>query len=154
MASLRLMLEGVEVKAAILKDTSITIGRASDNGMVITDPSVSGRHCVVEPTPEGYKLRDLGSTNGTQVNGTTVTEHQLRPGDTIAVVVAKIVFEDKNLPSDARSLTLGDTVRLPGVGTPGFGERTDGRWFWWAILGLVAAMVVGATIWFVLNLKF
>ena len=153
MASLRLMLEGVQVKAAILKDTSITIGRASDNGMVITDPSVSGRHCVVEPTGEGYKLRDLGSTNGTLVNGAAVTEYLLQPGDTIAVGVAKIVFEDKNVPSDARSLTLGDTVRLSGVGTPGFAEKKDARWFWWAILGLVAALVLGAAVWFVLSLK-
>jgi len=153
MATLRLMLEGVEVKAAILKDASVTIGRASDNGMVIADPSVSGRHCVVEPTDAGYKLRDLGSTNGTQVNGATLTEQVLQPGDTISVGVARIVFEDKNPSSDASSLTLGDTVRLSGVGVPGFAQKHDSRWLWWTILGVVAFVVLGATVWFLRNLK-
>jgi hypothetical protein len=39
------------------------------------------------------------------------------------------------------------------VGTPGFAEKKDARWFWWAILGLVAALVLGAAVWFVLSLK-
>lgn len=61
----------------------ITIGRAPDNMIVIEDPSVSSRHAQMERSGETYRLKDLGSTNSTRVNGLPVTETMLRFDDRI-----------------------------------------------------------------------
>lgn len=53
---------------------SITIGRNQDNDIVIKDPSVSGRHLLlqIDDDVEGYHIKDLNSTNGTQVDGVPI----------------------------------------------------------------------------------
>jgi pSer/pThr/pTyr-binding forkhead associated (FHA) protein len=61
----------------------ITIGRAPDNMIVLDHPSVSSRHAQLERSGESYKLKDLGSTNGTRVNGIPTKEAQLRFDDRI-----------------------------------------------------------------------
>ena len=60
-----------------------TIGRAPDNTILLEDPSVSGRHAQIEIDGETFRLKDLGSTNGTRVNGLPITETILRFDDRI-----------------------------------------------------------------------
>src|SRR5690349_18913271 len=43
-------------------DKPVTIGRHPENGIVITDPAASRRHCVVERTTSGFRVRDLNSS--------------------------------------------------------------------------------------------
>ncbi|MBX6326632.1 MAG: FHA domain-containing protein, partial [Chthoniobacterales bacterium] len=66
-----------------LVEDVITIGRAADNTVVINDPSVSAHHAQLQLAGETYWLKDLGSTNGTHVNGKPVTETLLRFDDRI-----------------------------------------------------------------------
>jgi hypothetical protein len=76
-----------------LADTLITIGRSPDCSIHLADSSVSRRHAEVRPVGGGWLLVDNGSTNGTRVNGATVTERRLADGDTITVGDAKLRFE-------------------------------------------------------------
>jgi hypothetical protein len=65
---------------------STTIGRAPENEIVVPNQEVSRRHARIVMVDSGYVLRDLGSPNGTFVNGTRVTSDQrLRDGDKITV---------------------------------------------------------------------
>lgn len=66
-----------------LTEELITVGRAPDNVVVLDDPSVSGRHAEIRLVGETYHLKDVGSTNGTRVNGIPSTETALRFGDRI-----------------------------------------------------------------------
>ncbi|HSU86720.1 MAG TPA: FHA domain-containing protein [Chthoniobacterales bacterium] len=61
----------------------ITIGRGGDNILQIDDPSVSQRHAELSLIGDNYQLKDLGSTNGTRVNGILVRDSLLRVGDGI-----------------------------------------------------------------------
>ena len=63
----------------------IFIGRTPDNALVLDDGSVSRRHASLTHGDEGWTLRDLGSTNGTFVNGVRVREALLRDGDRLRV---------------------------------------------------------------------
>jgi len=63
----------------------ISIGRAPDNDVVVGDPATSGHHGRIEVRNGSFWISDLGSTNGTQVNGEPVLEHQLSDGDSIAI---------------------------------------------------------------------
>jgi FHA domain/Domain of unknown function (DUF1707) len=60
----------------------VTIGRALDCDCHLTESSVSRRHAQLRRAGERWLLRDLGSSNGTRVNGVRVTEEtEVRPGD-------------------------------------------------------------------------
>jgi len=61
----------------------ITIGRAPDNMIIIEDGSVSSRHAQMEREGDNYRLKDLGSTNGTRVNGIPVKDQLLRFEDKV-----------------------------------------------------------------------
>jgi len=66
-----------------LVDDVVTIGRSPDNAIIINNPSVSARHAQLQLADETYRLKDLGSTNGTHVNSKPVTETLLRFDDRI-----------------------------------------------------------------------
>ena len=71
-----------------------TIGRVPSSDLLVNDPNVSRRHAEVRPHGEGgWQLVDLGSTNGTRVNGTSASEHTLRDGDVITIGGTRIRFE-------------------------------------------------------------
>ena len=63
----------------------VTVGRAPDNDVVVADPATSGRHGRIEVRGDSFWISDLGSTNGTLVNGEPVIEKQLSDGDLIAI---------------------------------------------------------------------
>ncbi|MHC4810050.1 MAG: ATPase, T2SS/T4P/T4SS family [Planctomycetota bacterium] len=74
-----------------LRRRPLTIGRAPDNVFVIRDENLSRHHAVIEPNGPGrWRIRDLGSRNGTFANGTAVTEHELRDGDRLRVGAVEI----------------------------------------------------------------
>src|SRR5688572_18437456 len=70
----------------------LTIGRLPDNGLVIDNPAVSGRHARVYREGDHYVLEDLKSTNGTFVNHRPIARHTLLEGDVILVAKHTLVF--------------------------------------------------------------
>jgi predicted component of type VI protein secretion system len=69
------------------------IGRSSDCDVRVDDANVSRRHAEVRRIGDGYSLVDLGSTNGTEVNGQRIQETALMNGDVISVGTTRITFE-------------------------------------------------------------
>jgi hypothetical protein len=63
--------------------TPLTLGRASDNGLVLSDPRVSRHHARLQARRGTLVLTDLGSTNGSRVNGVRVDECALGMGDRV-----------------------------------------------------------------------
>jgi pSer/pThr/pTyr-binding forkhead associated (FHA) protein len=86
--------DGVDVITHHLVGDVIKIGRASSNDIVIDDPTVSAEHASLTKSPSGYRLRDLGSTNGTQVNGVFITDAELTDGAEIRFGYVTGVFRD------------------------------------------------------------
>jgi hypothetical protein len=76
-----------------LSDVPLTIGRATDATVRVSDTSASRRHAEIRPAGGGWAVVDLGSTNGTRVNGAPITERRLQDGDTITVGDATLRFE-------------------------------------------------------------
>jgi pSer/pThr/pTyr-binding forkhead associated (FHA) protein len=68
-----------------LPNQMVSVGRAPDNDIVVGDPATSGRHGRIEVRAGAFWISDLGSTNGTAVNGEPVIEKQLTHGDLIAI---------------------------------------------------------------------
>jgi transcriptional regulator with GAF, ATPase, and Fis domain len=70
----------------------ITVGRSGVNDLVLTDTSVSGTHCEIVIGDRGVLLVDLGSTNGTTVNGLRVKEAWIEPGMVLSCGKTDIEF--------------------------------------------------------------
>ena len=72
---------------------AVTIGRLPDCTVQLNDPNASRRHAQVRRQGEAYVVVDLGSTNGTKVNGLAVRQHRLAPGDAITIGMSTLRFE-------------------------------------------------------------
>jgi adenylate cyclase len=72
-----------------------SLGRHPSNTVQLLDKIVSKEHCIIERRPNGFTLRDLGSLNGTYVNGERVAgERDLRHGDDIALGQTRARYDD------------------------------------------------------------
>lgn len=78
-----------------------TVGRADDNTLVIPSRDVSRYHARFEIMGDRVRIVDLGSTNGTRVNGRVVHAHALRPGDEISFGTITGIIMAKSLPRAA-----------------------------------------------------
>ena len=74
-------------------DEPVTIGRLGDCTVVIDDPSASRRHAQIHRDGDVAVLTDLGSTNGTKLNGAPVRQHRLSSGDLITIGTTAFRFE-------------------------------------------------------------
>ena len=94
-----------------LPDGEITVGRETSNGIAVTDPSVSRKHCVVRNEHGIFQVRDLGSRNGTLVNGDAVQERGLKHGDEIATGDSSFLFllEDEQPASPSPGVEFEET---------------------------------------------
>ena len=88
-----------------------TIGSAAGNDLVLGDKAVSRSHCEIAVDDKGYLLRDLGSKNGTFLDANRIVAAYLRPGATIGVGDAKIVFNP-----------IGEDVQIPLTKSVRFGK--------------------------------
>ncbi|MBL8745092.1 MAG: Flp pilus assembly complex ATPase component TadA [Phycisphaerae bacterium] len=95
MATFKLVCSNAKIGSFELGTGSVAIGRHPDNDIPLKDDDVASRfHCVIEPGANGqYILKDLGSRNGTRVNGEPVSTAPINPGDVI--VVGKHTFSLK-----------------------------------------------------------
>jgi phosphoserine phosphatase RsbU/P len=94
-----------------LKDDVCLLGRALDCQVTILDPVVSRRHARITRAADHYICEDLGSGNGTFVNGQMITRRLLVNGDVVRVANLKLLFEQSEEPwQNTDSVTM--------VGTP------------------------------------
>ncbi|MEO6709001.1 MAG: FHA domain-containing protein, partial [Planctomycetota bacterium] len=84
-----------------LTGATTTFGRKPGNSVQMLDPSISGKHAELVVDERGVLLRDLGSTNGTRVNGERISEKRLSGGDRIMLGSVDLVFVDGEQPKPA-----------------------------------------------------
>jgi len=168
MATINLKLaDGRDQKIILTKPVS-TIGRDSQNDIVINDESVSTHHAEIRLEDGRHILKDLGSTNGLRVNGERAMEAVLNDGDLLrfggvsgSYVGAKAVavvappepesVVESELPPAAEVHSGTSTSQLaPGIEPRGFGkkatEKKDGKQSAFIGLGVLGILVCIAAI--------
>jgi tetratricopeptide (TPR) repeat protein len=117
-----------------LEGDELVIGRSADNPVSIPDTSVSRKHALVRKTAEGWAVSDLGSGNGTMLNGEAIAdETQLNEGDVITLGDTELRFSggvDAAAGESTAEMPTGGRARPP-VRTARNGggaiERSTGR---------------------------
>lgn len=77
----------------VLGDRVVSLGRLPECDVTLSDTNVSRRHAEIRPRGDGFVLIDLGSTNGSKVNGIRVAERELRDGDELTFGNSRLTFQ-------------------------------------------------------------
>jgi hypothetical protein len=77
----------------VLSGNRVVLGRSREADIVVNDPNVSRRHAELHRDEGGWRVVDLGSTNGIKVNGRRVDQQELSAGDEITIGVTDLTFE-------------------------------------------------------------
>lgn len=92
MPTIILAKDGIALQEFPLLKERTSIGRRSYNDIVIDAAGISAEHAVIISHPVGCYFEDLGSTNGSQINGRVVTKHLLEDSDVIALATHTIQY--------------------------------------------------------------
>jgi pSer/pThr/pTyr-binding forkhead associated (FHA) protein len=112
MARLVLSLDGVVLREVSLSKERTTVGRRSHNDVVIDNLAVSGEHAVIFQSGGESYLEDLGSTNGTTVNGQPIKKHLLQSGDMIEIGKYRLRFLADGDADDAGEVDIDTSQPL------------------------------------------
>lgn len=85
--------DGAPAETISLTREPVVIGRMSSNDIVLSDSNVSRRHAELRRNGSEWVVKDLGSTNGTIVNGRPASEHPLKDGDRLTFGTSELVFK-------------------------------------------------------------
>lgn len=96
MSKLVLLSEGFAGRTYELNVEKTTVGRVEDNAFQIAEPSVSSHHAEIILKGNDVLIKDLGSTNGTFINGEKITEGVLKPGQTLKMGSVEMRLEGKD----------------------------------------------------------
>ena len=103
------------------------IGRERDNDLVLTDPRVSRYHAVIELVWGKLSIQDMGSANGTLVNGWPVSgAHALEADDQITVGDTELVFQ----PSRVGGAAAAARTQSPAPASPALATSPGWKWGW------------------------
>src|ERR1051326_623316 len=95
------------------------VARADGNHLRLPDGSVSSSHCEVALDPAGnLQIRDLGSTNGTYIEGQRVREALVQPGKRLLLGNLELVFENSLAAASAHAMPFSVNFPPPPVARP------------------------------------
>lgn len=101
-----------------LKEKTITVGRGTNNQVIVIEPEISRNHLNLTRSRAGYFVEDTGSTNGTSINGRELNEKTLLESGDILRIGKGIVIQYTNDPDDVISQSkTEDITDTPIVGT-------------------------------------
>jgi pSer/pThr/pTyr-binding forkhead associated (FHA) protein len=112
MPRLVLSLDGVVLREVTLTKDRTTIGRRSHNDVVIDNLAVSGEHAVMIANGQDTYLEDLGSTNGTTVNGQPIKKHLLQSGDTVEIGKYRLRYQTDGASNDDNGVDIDTSQPL------------------------------------------
>ena len=105
------------LESIALDRPTLTIGRRADNDIALDHLTVSADHALVVAGPEGVRIRDLRSRNGTLVNGLRIDEHVMEHGDLVEVGIFRMRYVDESAMPGAAPLEEAPVA--PAAGPPG-----------------------------------
>lgn len=141
---------GIHHGRSFTLDRPRVVGSDPAADIVVADPVFAARHASFEQHGERVLLRDLGSDEGSQVNGRPVRDCWLQPGDQVAFDSRhRFVLEVPHQPVDATLAPPPDEpAALQAQAAPDAGAAKVARWPWLLLSAVLLAAVISALLWF------
>jgi serine/threonine protein kinase len=119
--------QGQRVFALEPNVNSVTIGRGTEAELYVNSPRLSRRHCEVKLSERGVEVQDLGSSNGTFLNGHKVDRALVRPGDVVQVggIAIRIDYEPQAAKVSDRCESCGRGISMSTIDDGDVLELTD-----------------------------
>lgn len=118
---------GGRTRLVVFDTQDLSVGRAPENDVVVDDPEMSRRHAIFRRSPQGCRVEDQGTSNGTIVNGEPVAFADLKHGDVVVIGEVEVTYAE----TPRNPASLGPSVeyasQLKGFGgalAAGDGEST------------------------------
>jgi len=145
-ARLRVELPGGVAYDAALPMGQTVVGRGQDADLILEESSVSRRHALFTLSGGQLVMRDLGSANGSLVNGQRVQEAQLRPGDVISLGQARLTLVEVLEASIAPPLAQTGQATVVQAASPPRPAKSGGKNRRLVLVGGLAGLAVVALI--------
>jgi len=163
MARLVVLSEGIAGRTYDLKVDKTTVGRVEDNAFQIAESSVSSHHCEILLQGSEVIIKDLGSTNGTFINGQKVTtQSPIKSGQILRLGQVEIRFESgdpappapKKLPEQSLAVPRGVQLNELDQGTkpvnfdanPAFSKKSNKGTLVFITVAIIIVVIVTAVI--------
>ena len=151
MPKLTVLTEGIEPTSFELTKEVTSVGRVDENDITIAHQSISGNHAELVLRGEDVHVRDVGSTNGTYINGNKVAESPLQPNEVLTFGEVELKIDT---PRKAQShgkhveqgVRLGNLDAAPKAPAKGFSKKSDKSGKYFIIFGVIVAIVVIAAV--------
>jgi hypothetical protein len=119
MAKLVVLTQSMAGRSCDLASERTTIGRVEENNFQISEPSVSSRHCEILLRGNDVVVKDLGSTNGTFINGERITEEGvLKPGQTLRLGNVELKLDAPGAPGAPAPASSSAPAPAPATPPP------------------------------------
>ena len=151
MPKLIVLTEGIEPTSFDLAKEVTSVGRVDENDITLPHQSVSGSHAELVLRGEHVHVRDVGSTNGTFINGNKVAESPLQPGEVLTFGEDELKNDGKRQDQShdthlAKADRHGPHDAAPKGPAKGFSKKSDKSGKYFIIFGVVVAIVVIAAV--------
>jgi len=127
-------------RLVVFDTQDLSLGRSPENDLAIDDPEISRKHCIFRRTPQGCVVDDMGTSNGTQVNGESVDRAPLSHGTVIRVGEVEITFAETTRNPASLGPSVEYASQLKSFNSPLAGGGGDGEA---TILGLMDTLSPG-----------
>ena len=146
MYKLAIVHKGKVEKNIRLTAGTMVIGRKPECNIQLDEKMVSGQHAQITIKPDEILLKDLGSTNGTMVNGQQVSERTLKTGDQISIGNYKLIFVREHGETEDPDATMVVSSRDRTIPMSKPAEASNGKSFGglFIVIGLIIVILVGA----------
>ncbi|HEU5070041.1 MAG TPA: FHA domain-containing protein [Verrucomicrobiae bacterium] len=124
MAKLQVLSGSLAGQSFELKEGKTTVGRVEDNAILIAEPSVSSHHAEIHVVEQDVIIKDLGSTNGSFINGEKITESVLKAGQVLRLGQVELRLDD-GTPLPPPSATASASTPAPAPGPAAGAKRQD-----------------------------
>lgn len=146
MAHLIIKRPGQSEHREVVPEGEVTIGRGDGNTIVIDDSRISREHAILTPDVSGHRIRDLGSRNGTRLNGKQLLEERqpLKNGDHIALGGSQVLL---SYYTEDVTVTAADTSSRWGIPLGWQMQLPNARWRfldWLRVVGIILAVISGS----------
>jgi pSer/pThr/pTyr-binding forkhead associated (FHA) protein len=146
MYKLAIVHKGKVEKNIRLTAGTMVIGRKPECNIQLDEKMVSGQHAEITIKPNEILLKDLGSTNGTIVNGKQVKEKTLQTGDQVSIGNYKLIFVREHGETEDPDATMvvsarDKTIPMSKPAEAGEGKSSSGLFI---VIGLIVVILVGA----------